>query len=78
MASPERTEHQQVDASVLLEFTGRLHDMRDRVEAAGVSTEQRRRWHTRLAAISRAAADDLERAGALLRRMAADLDRQGA
>lgn len=70
--------HRQVDATALLTFTGDLHLMRGRVEAAGVSSEQRRRWQFRLAAISQGAALDLDRAVSQLRRMAADLDRQGA
>lgn len=78
MSSPELPGHRQVDADHLLEITGRLHAMRGRVDAATVSGEQRRRWHSRLAAISEGAAGDLDRAAAQLRRLAADLDRHGA
>lgn len=70
--------HQQVDGDLLMQFTGRLHDVRDRVDAARVSSEQRSRWQSRLAAISRGAAEDLERAAGQLHRMAVDLDRHGA
>jgi hypothetical protein len=76
VAEPE--EHHQVDADVLLGFTQRLHEVRDRVERASTSDEQRRRWQARLAAISEGAADDLDRAVAQLGRMEADLGRWGA
>lgn len=78
MASRDGVGHRQVDATALLSFTRDLHAMRGRVDGAGVSREQRRRWQSRLAAISQGAADDLDRAVSQLRRMAADLDRHGA
>ena len=78
MASRDGVEHRQVDATALLSFTSDLHAMRGRVDGAGVSREQQRRWQSRLAAISQGAADDLDRAVSQLRRMAADLDRHGA
>ena len=78
MSDPAGAGHQQVDGDLLLQFTGQLHHVRDRVEGAAVSSEQRGRWQSRLAAISRGAADDLERAAGQLRRMAAELERHGA
>lgn len=78
MATAGGIGHQQVDATALLDLTGRLHRMRDRIDAAAVSDEQRRRWQARLAAISQGATTDLDRAAAQLGRMDADLDRQGA
>ncbi len=77
MSDPVGSGHQQVDGHLLMRFTGQLHDVRDRVEAARVSSEQRGRWQSRLAAISRGAADDLERAAGQLHRMTAELDRHG-
>lgn len=78
MSDPDGSNHQQVDGDLLLQFTGQLHDVRDRVESASVSSEQRGRWQSRLAAISRGAAGDLERAVGQLRRLVAELDRHGA
>lgn len=78
MSDPGSTSHHQVDANVLLDFADRLHAMRARLEDAPVSVEQRRRWQSRLVAISQGATNDLDRAGSQLRRMAAELDRHGA
>ncbi len=78
MSEPDRATHRQVDGDLLLHFTGQLHVVRDRVDGAAVSEEQRGRWQSRLAAISRGAAADLERAVGQLRRLAAELDRHGA
>ena len=78
MSDPVGAGHQQVDGDLLMRFTGRLHDVRHRVDGARVSAEQRGRWQNRLVAISRGAADDLERAAGQLHRMAAELDRHGA
>lgn len=77
MASSDGAGHHQIDANALLSFTSDLHVIRQRVEGARVSSEQRHRWQSRLAAISRGAADDLQRAITQLRRMSADLDRHG-
>ncbi len=78
MTGPDGATHQQVDATQLLALTDQLQALHARVEAATVSAEQRGRWQTRLAAISRGAAGDLDRAEGQLRRLAADLDRHGA
>lgn len=67
--------HGQLDADAVLAFTGRLRDVRGRVDDANVSDEQRRRWHARLAAISSGAAQDLARATAQLHRLEAAVDR---
>ena len=78
MSEPGAAGHRQVDGDLLLHFTGQLHVLRDRVEEAAVSAEQRGRWQSRLAAITRGAADDLERAAGQLRRLAAELERHDA
>lgn len=78
MSGSDGRGHQQVDGDLLLTFTSQLHALRDRVQAAPVSREQRGRWQSRLAAISQGATGDLERAAAQLRRLAAELDRHGA
>lgn len=67
--------HGQLDADAVLAFTGRLREIRSRVDAAAVSDEQRHRWHAQLAAISTGAADDLARATAQLHRLEAAVDR---
>ena len=78
MSEPGVAGHRQVDGDLLLHLTGQLHVLRDRVEGAAVSAEQRGRWQSRLAAITRGAAADLERAAGQLRRLAAELDRHDA
>ena len=65
-----------VDADEFLSFTARLRAVRDRVEAAPVSEEQRGRWQSRLAAISGGGGTDLERAQAQLGRLEAEVDRR--
>lgn len=67
--------HGQLDADAVLAFTGRLREIRARVDEAVVSDEQRHRWHARLAAISTGAAEDLQRATAQLHRLEAAVDR---
>jgi hypothetical protein len=69
-------EHGQLDVREVLSFTERLRDVRDRVDHAAVSPEQRGRWQSRLAAISEGAASDLERAVGQLGRLEADVVRQ--
>lgn len=64
-----------VDADVLLSLTDELRALRDRLHGADIGTEQRTRWQHTLSAIARGAADDLERAQAQLRRLAATVDR---
>lgn len=67
--------HGQWDAQQVLSFTARLKDLRGRVEETAVSVEQRRRWQSRLAAISAGASNDLDRASAQLGRLEADVER---
>lgn len=67
--------HGQWDAGAVLGLADRLRSLRARVDDARVSDEQRRRWQTRLAAISAGASGDLERATAQLGRLEADVDR---
>lgn len=70
---PER--HGQWDAGAVLGLADRLRSLRARVDDARVSDEQRRRWQSRLAAISAGASGDLARATAQLGRLEADVDR---
>lgn len=67
--------HGQLDADAVLAFTGRLREVRDRVDDAAVSDDQRHRWHAQLAAISAGAAHDLGRATAQLHRLEVAVDR---
>ena len=67
--------HGQLDAEQVLGFTERLRELRTRLEHGRVSDEQRRRWQSRLAAISEGAATDLVRASEQLHRLEADMDR---
>lgn len=69
--------HGQLDAQQVLRFTERLRDLRARLEGHRVSDEQRRRWQSRLAAISEGATTDLARASEQLRRLEIDIDRHG-
>ena len=70
--------HGQLDAQQVLAFTERLRDLRKRLEGGRVSDEQRRRWQSRLAAISRGATTDLARASEQLGRLETDMDRHGS
>ncbi len=72
--SPERGSL--VDADEFLSFAARLRSVREQVEAAPVSDEQRARWQSRLAAISGGGSTDLERAQAQLGRLEAEVDRR--
>lgn len=72
---PGHVSHGQLDAEQVLGFTERLRDLRERLEDHEVSAEQRRRWQSRLAAISEGAATDLARASEQLHRLEADVDR---
>lgn len=69
--------HGQLDADQVLRFTERLRDLRAQLEHRRVSNEQRRRWQSRLAAISEGATTDLARASEQLRRLEIDMDRHG-
>lgn len=74
---PERPDRGSlVDADEFLSFTARLRAVRDLVETASVSEEQRGRWQSRLAAISGGGSTDLERAQGQLGRLEAELDRR--
>lgn len=64
-----------VDADTLLTLTRELRSLRERLESADVSEEQRQRWQRALGAIAEGATADLERATAQLRRLAAQVDR---
>lgn len=75
MSHTHPTSHGQLDADAVLEFTGRLREIRTRVDGASVSDEQRHRWHAQLAAISSGAADDLARAMGQLHRLEVAVDR---
>ena len=72
-----RPRHGQLDADMVLSFTERVRGLRDRLDHVAVSAEQRRRWQSRLAAISGGAAADLRRATAQLGRLEADVERRG-
>lgn len=76
MSDERAEEHGLVDADRFLVLTDRLREVRERLEAAKVSTEQKARWHRRLIAITNAAKEDLARADDQLTRFTADLDRQ--
>lgn len=69
--------HGQLDAQQVLQFTERLRALHEQLDASRVSDEQRRRWQSRLAAISEGATTDLARAAEQLRRLEADMDRHG-
>jgi phytoene/squalene synthetase len=64
-----------MDATAFLAFNTRLKDLRDRVDAAKVSGEQRARWQRKLIAVSDAGARDLDRATTQLSRFEAEVDR---
>lgn len=64
-----------VDAEALLALAGELRDLRETLDAAAVTAEQRQRWQGTLAAIAQGATTDLERARGQLRRLAAQVDR---
>ncbi len=65
-----------LDADDFLGFTERLRTVRERIEAAAVSREQKGRWQRKLLAITDAAQRDLDDATDLLRRFEAELDRR--
>lgn len=75
MSDTHPSSHGQLDADAVLAFTGRLREVRTRVDDAAVSDEQRHRWQVRLAAISTGAAHDLARAMAQLHRLEVAVDR---
>lgn len=64
-----------VDADALLALTGELRGLRERIEGAAVTEEQRQRWQRTLGGIAEGAAADIERATAQLRRFAAQVER---
>jgi hypothetical protein len=65
-----------MDAGDFLAFTARLRDLRQRVDAAMITDDRRRRWHRRLADISGTGAEDLARAATQLNRFEAEVERQ--
>lgn len=70
-----------VDADALLALTADLRAVRERVERAEVSGDQRARWQRTLRAIAQGATSgtgDIERARQQLRRFVAQLDRTAA
>lgn len=64
-----------VDAEAFLQFAARLKGLRERVDAANVSSEQRTRWQRKLIAVSDVGARDLERAATQLARFEAEVER---
>jgi len=64
-----------MDATAFLAFNTRLKDLRNRVDSANVSAEQRARWQRKLIAVSDAGTRDLGRASAQLSRFEAEVDR---
>lgn len=64
-----------LDADAFLQFAGRLRELRERLDKASISDEQRSRWQRKLIAVSDAGAQDLERATAQLNRFEAEVDR---
>lgn len=64
------------DADDFVAFTTRLRQLHARVDAAEISREQRSRWQRRLIAIADAGQRDLQRAGDLLHRFEAEVDRR--
>lgn len=65
-----------MDASDFLAFTGRLRELRQRVDDAPISDDRRRRWQRRLADISGVGADDLALAATQLARFEAEVERR--
>lgn len=64
-----------VDADALLALTRELRAVRERIEAAELTEEQRQRWQRTLGGIAEGAAADIQRATAQLRRFSAQVDR---
>lgn len=64
-----------VDADALLALTRELRAVRERVDEADVSDEQKQRWQRTLGAIAEGATNDLDNATGQLRRFAAQVDR---
>lgn len=64
-----------VDADALLALTRELRAVRERVDEADVSGEQKQRWQRTLGAIAEGATTDLKKATGQLRRFAAQVDR---
>jgi len=64
-----------VDADALLALTSELRALRERVDGADVSDEQRQRWQRTLGAIAEGATSDLDKATGQLRRFSAQIDR---
>lgn len=64
-----------VDADALLALTSELRSLRARLDEAGVTGEQRKRWQHTMAAIAEGATTDVDNARAQLRRLAARVDR---
>ena len=64
-----------VDADALLALTRELRAVRERIEGAELTEEQRQRWQRTLGGIAEGAAADIERATAQLRRFSAQVDR---
>lgn len=65
-----------VDAKDFLRFTTRLREVHERVDAARVSPEQKRRWQRRLMSLAVAGQRDLADAKEQLHRFAAEVDRR--
>lgn len=72
---PGNTADGMLDAEAFLEFTRRLKGLRERVEDANISSEQRARWQRKLIAVSDVGARDLERATGQLTRFEAEVER---
>lgn len=66
-----------LDADALLNFTDRMHDLRERVDDAEVTDAQRGRWQRKLLLLTEAAHRDLEAAREQLARFEAEFERRG-
>ncbi len=64
-----------IDADALLALTRELRAVRERVDQADVSDEQRQRWQRTLGGIAEGATTDLDKATGQLRRFSAQVER---
>lgn len=72
---PESSGNGMLDAEAFLQFTERLKGLRERVEGANVSSQQRARWQRKLIAVSDVGTRDLERATVQLNRFEVEVER---
>ncbi len=72
---PGNTADGMMDAEAFLDFSRRLKSLREQLDDANVSSEQRARWQRKLIAVSDAGARDLDRATVQLNRFEAEVRR---